>query len=170
MELSDLPPTIQLSAANYTELKAAVAKLQLEVAKGKFGEIVQTGDWVVDDSTVLEMKNIRLSRLSGEVDVRKNPLRVRGVSALHDFKFNGYVGTANTENRTALVLYWTESKYIDLVNGWFYQCLATSAKGSNSTVPVIEAIQSPGVLHFSLIGCRLVHGMEVFPTGVFQFF
>lgn len=80
LELSDLPPTVELAASSYAEFKAAVEKLQAAVAKGKYGKIIVTGTCKIDDDTEFDLTNIDVECMQGGFLVTYGPLRVRNAS------------------------------------------------------------------------------------------
>lgn len=115
LEMQDLPPIVSLPAASYQEFKNAILKLQPEITKGKYGEIVQTGDWTITDDILHDVTGISLARQTGFVFVNQKPLKLlnrTSVLNLFDLYFQG--GNFSDPNGSIQSLYIKTTVSIDI--------------------------------------------------------
>lgn len=125
LEMQDLPPIISLPAANYQEFKNAIIKLQPEITKGKYGEIVQTGDWTIDDNNIYDLTGIALIRQEGAIIVTFGPLKVSTRTnklLLNDLYFYSRIESnpSATENAKSLYIKTTLPTDIFINNATFF--------------------------------------------------
>lgn len=142
LEMQDLPPIISLPAANYQEFKNAIVKLQPEITKGKYGEIVQTGDWTITDDILHDVTGISLVRQTGIIWVNRKPLKLlnkTSVLNLFDLYFQGGNYSEHNNNIQSLYIKATRSIDIFLNNLTFFYANGTHIEIDNGVIDAIDA-------------------------------
>lgn len=146
LEMADLPQTIELSAATYGEFKAAVIKLQTEViAKGKYGKITQTGNWVRNDNEVFDLTNIEISNpTKRSIEVTTYPLKLTGrcqieyLYLLYPNNGNGYI-----RNDNILMLEFIEKNTYDFMDIDTLHLTNCFGKSNTTTTSVVKISKNP---------------------------
>lgn len=142
LEMADLPPVIEMPVNSYESFKSVLAKLQTQVADGKYGRIIQTGDIKVTDDDIHDLQGIEFIRLSGTIQIDDFPLHLSGYCTLKSvlFSCDSRRSSSNwADNKKAIVFHVSRYQKLRLETVDFRGCFATTGV---PTTPVIEVINN----------------------------
>lgn len=140
--MADLPPVIEMPVNSYESFKSVLAKLQTQVADGKYGRIIQTGDIKVTDDDIHNLQGIEFIRLSGTIQIDDFPLHLSGYCTLKSvlFSCDSRRSSSNwADNKKAIVFHVSRYQKLRLETVDFRGCFATAGV---PTTPVIEVINN----------------------------